>query len=67
MQLGASLVVQMGKESACNTGELALISGLGRPLEKGMATHSNVLDWRIPWTEEPGGLQSMELLRVGHN
>ena len=29
------------------------------PLEKGMATHSNILAWRIPWTEEPGGLQSM--------
>ena len=31
------------------------------PLEKGMATHSSILAWRIPWTEEPGGLQSMEL------
>ena len=31
------------------------------PLEKGMATHSNVLAWRTPWTEEPGGLQSMGL------
>ena len=38
------------KESACNAGDLALI--------KGMATHSSVLAWRIPWTEEPGGLQS---------
>ena len=37
------------------------------PLEKGMATHSNILAWRIPWTEEPGGVQSMELQRVGHN
>ena len=34
------------------------------PLEKGMATHSSVLAWRIPWTEEPGGLQSMGLQRV---
>ena len=33
---------------------------LDNPLEKGMATHSSVLAWRIPWTEEPGGLQSME-------
>ena len=32
-----------------------------------MATHSNVLAWRIPWTEEPGGLQSMGLQRVGHD
>jgi len=36
-------------------------------LEKGMATHSRSLDWRIPWTEEPGSLQSMELQSVGHN
>ena len=37
-------------------------SSLGRedPLEKGMATHSNILAWRIPWTKEPGGLQSLE-------
>ena len=34
------------------------------PLEKAMATHSNILAWRIPWTEEPGKLQSMELLSV---
>ena len=34
------------------------------PLEEGMATHSSILAWRIPWTEEPGGLQSMELRRV---
>ena len=32
-----------------------------------MATHSSILAWRIPWTEEPGGLQSMELQRVGHD
>ena len=37
------------------------------PLEKEVATHSNILAWRIPWTEEPGGLQSMESRRVGHN
>jgi len=35
------------------------------PLEKGMATHSSILAWRIPWTEEPGGLQFMGLQRVG--
>ena len=35
------------------------------PLKKGMATHSRILAWRIPWTEESGGLQSMGLLRVG--
>ena len=37
------------------------------PLEKQIATHSSVLAWRIPWTEEPGGLQSMGLQRVGHD
>ena len=37
------------------------------PLEKEMATYSNILAWKIPWTEEPGGLQSMRLQRVRHN
>ena len=37
------------------------------PLEKGMATHSSILIWEIPWTEEPGRLQSMGLQRVGHD
>jgi len=36
-------------------------------LEKGMATHSSILAWRIPWTEDPGGLQSMGLQRVEHD
>ena len=35
--------------------------------EKGMATHSSIVAWRIPWTKEPGGLQPMGLQRVGHN
>ena len=37
------------------------------PLEKGMAAHSSVLAWRIPWTEEPDGLQSMGAQGVGHH
>ena len=37
------------------------------PLEEGMATHSSIFIWRIPWTEEPGELQSIGLQRVGHN
>ena len=45
-----------GKESACNVGDLGSIPGLGRSLEEGMATHSSILAWRIPRTEEPGGL-----------
>ena len=45
------------------------VSSLGweDPLEKEMATHSNILVWEIPWTEEPEGLQSMGSERVGHN
>ena len=45
------------------------IRSLGRedPLEKEVATHSRILPWRIPWTEEPGGLPSMGLHRVGHD
>ena len=47
----------------------AEVQSLGQedPLEKGMATHSSVLAWRIPWAEEPSGLQSMGLHRVRHN
>ena len=100
-------ISSVGKESACNAGDLGLIPGLGRspgegigyplqyswaslvaqlvknlpamwetwvrslgwedPLEKEMAIHSSILAWRIPWTEEPGGLQSMGLQRVGHD
>ena len=37
------------------------------PLEEGMATYSNILAWRIPWTQEPGGLQSMRSQRVRHD
>ena len=51
------------KASACNAGE----PGQEDPLEKEMATYSNILAWRIPWTEEPGRLQSMGSQRVGHN
>ena len=45
----------VGKESACNARDLGVIPGSGIPLEEGMATHSSILNWRIPWTEEPGG------------
>ena len=48
-------------------GDLGSIPGLGASLEKEMATHSSILAWRIPWTEKPGGLQSVGLQRVGHN
>ena len=44
-----------------------LRQGQEDPLEKGMATHSHILAWRIPWTEEPGELQSVGSQRVGHD
>ena len=50
-----------GEESDCNMGDL----GWEDPLEKGMAIRFSILAWRIPWAEEPGGLQSMALQRVG--
>ena len=53
--------VSDGKESVCNAGDPGLILGWEDPLEKEMATHSGILAWEIPWTEEPGGLQSMWL------
>ena len=54
------------EESACNggdTGDVGSIPGLRRSLEKGLASHSSILAWRFPWTEEPSGLQSMGLLK----
>ena len=54
-----------GKESACNIRVQSLDQE--DPLEKGMATHSIILAWEIPWTEEPGNLQTMGSQRVGHN
>ena len=56
-----------GKESACNAGDLGRSLGWEDLLEKGMVTHSSLLAWRIPWTEEPGRLQSMGWQRVGHD
>ena len=53
-----------GEESACNAGDLSAIPGSGRSLGKEMATHSSILAWKIPWTEESGGLQSMGLQKV---
>ena len=55
------------KESAYNLGDPSLILGKEDPLENEMATHSSILAWRIPWTEEPGGLQHMRLERVKHD
>ena len=57
----------MVKKLPAHAGD-ARVQSLGRedPLEKEVATHSSVLAWRIPWTEEPGGLQSMGSQRVRH-
>ena len=55
------------KESACNAGDPGSIPWLADLLEKGMATHSSILAWRIPWTEEPSGLQSMASQKAGHD
>ena len=57
----------MVKNLPTNAGDVGLITGLGRFLEKKMATHFSILVWEIPWTEEPDRLQSMGLQRVGHN
>jgi len=55
------------KASACRAGDQVRSLGSEDPLEKEMATHSSILAWRIPWMEEPGGLQSMGSQRVGQN
>ena len=55
------------KNPPANAGDAGLVPGSGRSLEKGMATHSTVLAWRIPWTEDPGGLQFTGLQRAGHD
>ena len=50
-----------------NVGDLGSIPGSGRSPGEGMATHSSILAWEIPWTEKPGGLQSMGSQRVRHD
>ena len=54
------------KQSACKAEPWVQSLGQEDPLGKGMATHSRILAWRIPWTEEPGGLQFMGSLRIEH-
>ena len=54
-----------GKESACSAENPGSTFGSGRSLEKRMATHTSILAWRIPWTEETDGLQFMGSQRVG--
>ena len=66
----ASQVAQVIKNLLANAGaegDMSSIPGSEDPLEKEMATHSSILAQKIPWTEEPGGLQSRGLQRVGHD
>ena len=63
----ASLVGQIVKNPPAIHETWVHSLGWEDPLEEGITTHSSILSWRIPWTEEPGGLQSMGLRRVGHD
>ena len=68
--MNAPLVAQLVKNLHANEGDardMGLIPELGRPLEKETATHSSILAWEIPWTVEPGRLQSMELQKVRYD
>ena len=58
-------VVKNPLASAGDARDMGSILGWEDPLEKKMVTHSSILAWKIPWTEEPGGLQSMKSQRVG--
>ena len=65
--LRASLMAQTVKNLLAMQETWVQSLGWEDPLEKEVATHSSILAWRIPWTKEPGGLQSMGLHRVGHD
>ena len=58
-------MVKIPPANAGEAGDMGSIPGWEDPMEKEMATHSIIHAWEIPWTEEPGGLQSMESQRVG--
>ena len=62
-----ALVIKNPPASAGDIRDTGLTLGWEDPLEKGMATHSSILAWKIPWTEEPGRLQSIGLQRVRHD
>ena len=65
--IGAFLVAQDVKNLPAMQETQVQFLGWEDPLEKGRATHCSILAWRIPWTEEPSGLQSMKLQIVGHS
>ena len=66
-QMRGSLVAQTVKRLSAMLETWVRSLGWEDPLEKEMTTHSSTLAWKIPWTEEPGRLQSMGLQRVGHD
>ena len=69
-KMGVSQVVLVVKNLPANAGDVETrVQSLGQedPLEEGMATYSSILAWRIPWTEEPGGLQSIKSQKVGQD
>ena len=61
------LVVKNPPANAEDERDMGSVPGLGRSLRGRMATHSSILAWRIPWTEEPGGIWSLGSQRVGYN
>ena len=65
--LQVALVVSNPLANAGDTRDMGLTPGSGRSPGEGMATHSSILAWRIPWAEEAGGLQSMGSQRGGHD
>ena len=67
LNIGASFVAQSVKNLPAVQETWVQRLGWEDPLEKEMETHSSILAWKISWTEEPGGLQSMGLQRVGHD
>ena len=67
LSLLVSLVGQIIKNLPAMQETQVQFLGQEDPLEKGMATHSSILAWKIPWTEEPGGLQCMRSQRVRHS
>ena len=68
LTIWASQLGLVGKNPPANAREVKDAGSIPfQPLEEGMATHSSILAWRIPWSEEPGRLQSMGSQRVGHD
>ena len=67
MFIWACLVAQVAKNLPAMQETQVQFLGQEDPLEKGMATHSSIPAWEIPWTQDPGGLQSLGLQRIGHD